>query len=309
MAEWSIRCLLKRTDGRVAIIMIQHADTLTRKAYAKINLGLDVIGRLESGYHQVRMIMQTVGIYDILTFANAKGGIRISTGSRELSTGEDNLIYKAARLLMEAGGVKAGVDIQLEKHIPIAAGMAGGSSDAAATLLGLNELFGLGFSQEQLRRLGVRIGADVPYCIMGGTVLAEGIGEVLTPLSAAPSCALLIAKPDLQVSTKYVYEHLDARETWPHPDIDGMCAAIESGDLVGITSRLGNVLETVTIEAYPVIAQIKQEMLACGAMGSLMSGSGPTVFGIYSSREQVENAWGRLKKTGLAKELLVTSFV
>lgn len=166
--------------------MIQYTDTLTRKAYAKINLGLDVIGRLENGYHQVRMIMQTVGIYDVLTFAPAESGIRISMDGGELPTGEDNLIYKAARLLMEAGGAKAGADIHLEKHIPIAAGMAGGSSDAAATLLGLNELLGLGFSREQLRQLGVRIGADVPYCIMGGTALAEGIGEVLTPLPPAP---------------------------------------------------------------------------------------------------------------------------
>lgn len=289
--------------------MIQHTDMLTRKAYAKINLGLDVVGRLENGYHQVRMIMQTVGIYDELTFAPAKSGIRISMDGGELPTGEDNLIYKAARLLMEAGGVKAGADIHLEKRIPIAAGMAGGSSDAAATLLGLNELFGLGFSQEQLRQLGVCIGADVPYCIMGGTVLAEGIGEVLTPLPSAPRCALLVAKPDIQVSTKYVYEHLDAGKAWLHPDIDGMRFAIENGDLAGVTSRLGNVLETVTIEAYPVIARIKQEMLSCGAMGSLMSGSGPTVFGVYGSQERARSAYDRLEKTGLARELYVTAFV
>ncbi len=289
--------------------MIQYTDTLTRKAYAKINLGLDVIGRLENGYHQVRMIMQTVGIYDVLTFAPAESGIRISMDGGELPTGEDNLIYKAARLLMEAGGVKAGAYIHLEKHIPIAAGMAGGSSDAAATLLGLNELLGLGFSREQLRQLGVRIGADVPYCIMGGTALAEGIGEVLTPLPPAPRCALLVAKPDIQVSTKYVYEHLDAEKAWRHPDIDGMCSAIENGELAGVTSRLGNVLETVTIEAYPVIARLKQEMLSCGAMGSLMSGSGPTVFGIYDSQEQARAAYDCLEKAGLARELFVTSFV
>ena len=289
--------------------MNHDADTLTRKAYAKINLGLDVVGRLENGYHQVRMIMQTVGLYDVLTFRAAESGIRITADSGELSTGQDNLIYKAARLLMETYGVEAGVEIHLEKHIPIAAGMAGGSTDAAATLQGLNDLFGLKLSQEQLRQVGVHIGADVPYCIMGGTVLAEGIGEMLTPLPPAPQCTLLIAKPNIQVSTKYVYAHLDAGETWQHPDIDGMRSAIESAELTGITERLGNVLETVTIEAYPVIAQIKQEMLSCGAMGSLMSGSGPTVFGIYSSVEQARAARDCLEKKGLARELFVTEFV
>ncbi|MDE6516570.1 MAG: 4-(cytidine 5'-diphospho)-2-C-methyl-D-erythritol kinase [Acetatifactor sp.] len=289
--------------------MNHDVNTLTRKAYAKINLGLDVVGRLENGYHQVRMIMQAVGLYDVLTFRVAESGILITTDSGELPTGEDNLIHKAARLLMETYGVEAGVEIRLEKHIPIAAGMAGGSTDAAATLQGLNDLFALRLSREQLRQLGVRIGADVPYCIMGGTALAEGIGELLTPLPPAPQCTLLIAKPDIQVSTKYVYEHLDAGETWPHPDIDGMRSAIENGDLAGITGRLGNVLETVTIEAYPVIAQIKWEMLSCGAMGSLMSGSGPTVFGIYDSEEQARTARDYLKKKGLTKELYVTEFV
>ncbi len=291
------------------MMMKRQADKLTRKAYAKINLGLDVVGRLENGYHQVRMIMQTVGIYDRLTFAAGESGIRIVTDSGELPTGPNNLIYRAAVLLLETCGVEAGVDIRLEKHIPIAAGMAGGSSDAAATLQGLNDLFALGLTQERLRQLGVRIGADVPYCIMGGTALAEGIGEVLTPLPPAPRCTVLVAKPDLQVSTKYVYEHLDAGESWQHPDIDGMRSAIESGSLPGVVSRLGNVLETVTAGAYSVIGQIKREMLTRGAMGSLMSGSGPTVFGIYGSREQAQDARSRLEETGLARELFVTEFV
>ena len=286
--------------------MNHHTDTLTRKAYAKINLGLDVVRRLENGYHEVRMIMQTVGIYDVLTFTAAQSGIRITTDSGELPVGEDNLIYRAARLLMEEGNVSVGVDIHLEKHIPIAAGMAGGSSDAAATLLGLNELFALGMPEERLRQLGVRIGADVPYCIMGGTALAEGIGELLTPLRPAPQCVLLIAKPDIQVSTKYVYEHLDAGNAWQHPDIDGMRCAIENGDLSGVVARLGNVLETVTIEAYPVIDRIKREMVSGGARGSLMSGSGPTVFGIYDSREQARAVRDNLERQGLARELFVT---
>ena len=284
-------------------------ERITKKAYAKINIGLDVLRRRPDGYHEVRMIMQTVGIYDRLTFAAGESGIRIVTDSGELPTGPDNLIYRAAVLLLETCGVEAGVDIRLEKHIPIAAGMAGGSSDAAATLQGLNDLFALGLTQERLRQLGVRIGADVPYCIMGGTALAEGIGEVLTPLPPAPRCTVLVAKPDLQVSTKYVYEHLDAGESWQHPDIDGMRSAIESGSLPGVVSRLGNVLETVTAGAYSVIGQIKREMLTRGAMGSLMSGSGPTVFGIYGSREQAQDARSRLEETGLARELFVTEFV
>ncbi len=286
--------------------MSHETNTLTRKAYAKINLGLDVVRRLENGYHEVRMIMQTVGIHDVLTFKAAQSGIRITTDSGELPVGEDNLIYKAARLLTETGNVQEGVEIHLEKHIPIAAGMAGGSSDAAATLLGLNDLFSLGMSEERLRELGVRIGADVPYCIMGGTALAEGIGELLTPLPPAPPCVLLIAKPDIQVSTKYVYEHLDAAGVWQHPDIDGMRLAIENGDLSGVTARLGNVLETVTAERYPVIGQIKEEMLAQGALGSLMSGSGPTVFGIYREEKQARQARETLKRQGLARDLFVT---
>ncbi len=286
--------------------MSHETNTLTRKAYAKINLGLDVVRRLENGYHEVRMIMQTVGIHDVLTFKAAQSGIRITTDSGELPVGEDNLIYKAARLLTETGNVQEGVEIHLEKYIPIAAGMAGGSSDAAATLLGLNDLFSLGMSEERLRELGVRIGADVPYCIMGGTALAEGIGELLTPLPPAPPCVLLIAKPDIQVSTKYVYEHLDAAGVWQHPDIDGMRLAIENGDLSGVTARLGNVLETVTAERYPVIGQIKEEMLAQGALGSLMSGSGPTVFGIYGEEKQARQARETLKRQGLARDLFVT---
>ena len=289
--------------------MQDNEKRLTRKAYAKINLGLDVVGRLENGYHQVRMVMQTVNIFDILTFVEAERGIRITTDCGELPTDENNLIYKAARLLLETCGIRKGVTIHLEKHIPIAAGMAGGSADAAATLLGLRDLFLLEISDEQLQQLGVRVGADVPYCIMGGTALAEGIGEVLTPLLPAPRCSILVARPDIQVSTRYVYEHLDASGMWEHPDIDGICAAIAGGDLEGITRRLGNVLETVTIAAYPVIARIKREMLASGAKGSLMSGSGPTVFGIYDSREKAQAACSHLILKGLGGQLFVTEFV
>ena len=278
------------------------------KAYAKINLGLDVIGRLENGYHEVKMVMQTVGIYDVLNFQRTEGGIVITTDSGELPTGEDNLIYKAAKLMMEKYGIKEGVKIHLEKHIPIAAGMAGGSTDAAATLKGMNRLFDLGCTLKDLMELGVNIGADVPYCVMGGTALAEGIGEKLTPLAPAPDCYVLVAKPDINVSTKYVYEHLDAQEIVKHPDIDGMVEAIAEESLQGILDRMENVLETVTVSAYPVIRTIKDRMKELGAINSLMSGSGPTVFGIFVEKDMARRAYDKLEEEQLAKQIFLTEF-
>lgn len=279
-----------------------------RKAYAKINLGLDVIGRLENGYHEVKMIMQTVGIFDVLTLTKTSEGIVVTTDNGELPTDDNNLIYKAARLMIETYDIPYGVNIHLEKNIPIAAGMAGGSTDAAATFLGMNELFALGASEEELRGLGVKIGADVPYCIMGGTALAEGIGEKLTRLPDAPDCCLLVAKPDINVSTKYVYEHLDAEGVDIHPDIDGMREAIEQGSREGIVTRLGNVLEVVTVKKYTIIEEIKKTMLSYGAKGSLMSGSGPTVFGIFENEEDAGKAMKYIKEAGLAKQVFVTGF-
>lgn len=279
------------------------------KAYAKINLGLDVVGRLPNGYHEVRMVMQTVGIYDVLTFEKAEEGIVITTDSGELPTGRDNLIYKAVKLMFDKYGITRGVRIHLQKNIPIAAGMAGGSTDAAAAMKGINELFELGCSIETLMELGVRIGADVPYCIMGGTALAEGIGERLTALAPAPECWLLIAKPDINVSTKYVYEHLDADDSYEHPDIDGMVKAIAEGSLEGVLKRLGNVLESVTAAAYPVIDIIKRRMIELGAAGSLMSGSGPSVFGIFTDKKRAQEAFEQLKKEQIARQVFVTEMI
>lgn len=282
--------------------------TIKREAYAKINLGLDVVRRLPNGYHEVRMIMQTVGICDVLTFARAERGIHLQVDREELPMDSNNLIYKAAKLLLDTAGITEGVRITLEKHIPIAAGMAGGSTDAAATFWGLNELFGLGYDIERLKALGVKIGADVPYCIQGGTALAEGIGEVLSPLPAPPKCHLVIAKPDINVSTKFVYENLRVNELKNHPDIDGMIEALREGSLCGITERLGNVLETVTIPAYPVIQEIKDSMLAEGAENALMSGSGPTVFGIFTDPGRAVQAAAAIIKAQLAREVFVTQF-
>ena len=278
------------------------------KAYAKINLGLDVVRRLENGYHEVKMVMQTVGIYDVLEFQRTEGGIVITTDSGELPTDENNLIYKAAKLMMETYHISEGVKIHLEKHIPIAAGMAGGSTDAAATLKGMNRLFDLGCTLKDLMELGVKIGADVPYCVMGGTALAEGIGEKLTPLAPAPDCYVLVAKPDINVSTKYVYEHLDAQEIVKHPDIDGMVEAITEESLQGILDRMENVLETVTVSAYPVIQTIKDRMKELGAINSLMSGSGPTVFGIFVEKDMARRAYDKLEEEQLAKQIFLTEF-
>lgn len=279
-----------------------------RKAYAKINLGLDVIGRLENGYHEVKMVMQTVGIYDVLTLTKIPQGIIVTTDSGELPTDDNNLIYKAARLMIEKYNIPEGVSIHLEKNIPIAAGMAGGSTDAAGTFLGMNELFALNATVQELQELGVKVGADVPYCIMGGTALAEGIGEKLSPLPTPPECILLIAKPDINVSTKYVYEHLDSEGVEEHPDIDGMTDALTRKDLQGIVERLGNVLENVTVKKHPIIAEIKNCMLEHGAMGSLMSGSGPTVFGIFDKKEDAEKAMKYIRDKELAKQVFVTGF-
>lgn len=284
-------------------------NQLILKAYAKVNLGLDVIGKLPNGYHEVKMVMQTVGIYDELTLEKAQSGIVVTTDSGELPTDENNLIYKAAKLMQEKYGIREGVRIHLQKNIPIAAGMAGGSTDAAATMKGMNTLFGLGADAEELREEAVKIGADVPYCILGGTALAEGIGEKLTVLSPAPEMHLLVAKPDINVSTKYVYEHLDAMEVVQHPDIDGMMEAIREGSLTGVLERMGNVLETVTVTAYPVIDTIKQRMKELGALNALMSGSGPTVFGVFPDEESAKAAYEQLKQEALAKQIFVTTLV
>lgn len=277
------------------------------KAPAKINLGLDVIKKLPNGYHQVKMIMQSVGIYDELTLEKTDHGITLTTDCDGLPTDGDNLICRAARLMQETFQLTGGVRIHLKKTIPIAAGMAGGSTDAAATMKGMNALFGLGVGLPELMRLAVPIGADVPYCILGGTALAEGIGERLTPLPPVPSCFVLIAKPDISVSTKYVYGHLDAADIPHHPDIDGMVSAIRGGSLPGILGKMENLLETVTIPTHPVIADLKQRMLTLGAAGSLMSGSGPTVFGIFTDKERASSAYEQLLSEKAAKQLFLTT--
>lgn len=285
-------------------------DQLTLHAMAKINLGLDVTRRRPDGYHEVRMIMQTVNLYDELSFTRIKEDeLRLSTNLGFLPTDKNNLIIKAASLLKEEFGIKEGLNIRLKKNIPVAAGMAGGSTDAAAAFTAVNEMFGLGLSTEELQKRAVRIGADVPYCIQGGTALSEGIGEILTPLPKAPECTVLIAKPPIHVSTKFVYQNLHLEQLEKHPDIDGILESIKKNDIYGVAERLENVLETVTVKEYPVIAQIKKLMVDQGAIGSLMSGSGPTVFGLYDDKKQAEKACEALRSSRLAKDVILTSFV
>ena len=277
------------------------------KAFAKINLGLDVIGRREDGYHQVRMIMQTIRMFDQLEIEKSSTpGIRLSVNLPYVPTDSGNLVYRAASLLMEEFSIQEGVDIRLNKFIPVAAGMAGGSSDAAAALVGVNRLFDLGLSRKELMERGLRLGADVPYCVMRGTALAEGIGEKLTRLSALLSCYILIGKPGISVSTKYVYTNLKPDARTEHPDIDGIIEALENQDLGGVTGKMGNVLESVTIPRYPVIEKIKDLMKAEGALNALMSGSGPTVFGIFDDRKTAERAQQKLRDSRLARQIFLT---
>ena len=274
------------------------------KARAKINLGLDVVRKREDGYHEVRMIMQMINLYDKITLRQrTEPGITVSTNLSYLPVNEDNLVYRAAKLLMDEFQVSGGLEIVLQKYIPVAAGMAGGSSDAAAVMVGVNRMFHLGLSKKQLMERGVKIGADVPFCIMRGTALAEGIGEKLTTLPAMPHCSLVIAKPKVHVSTKFVYGNLKADEITKHPDIDGQVQAFRDNDLEQIVAKMGNVLETVTIPAYPVIDKIKQTMIRHGAMGAMMSGSGPTVFGVFEREEQAKEVCRLLKKEGSAKQI------
>ena len=277
------------------------------RALAKINLGLDVLGCRDDGYHEVKMIMQTVFLYDrILLRITKKPGIRVKTNLSYVPSNENNLAYKAAKLLMEEFDIKSGIWIDIKKYIPVAAGMAGGSTDAAAVLVGMNKLCKLGLTKKELMKFGVKLGADVPYCIMRGTALAEGIGEELTRLPAMPDCKILIAKPPISVSTKFVYDNLVLDETTKHPDMDVLIDDLKQKDLAGLSGHMGNLLETVTIEKYPVIQQIKQVMMDFGSLGAMMSGSGPTVFGIFEEETKAQAALDEIRKRELAKQLYIT---
>lgn len=283
-------------------------NDISLKALAKINLGLDVVRRREDGYHEVRMIMQTIQLYDRLDIKRTQEpGIQIQTNLSFLPVNENNLIYKAAKLLMDEFSITDGVSVKLDKRIPVAAGMAGGSTDAAAMLIGVNRLFSLGLTKRQLMERGVQIGADVPYCIMRGTALAEGIGEALSPLPPMVKCPVLIAKPSISVSTKFVYQNLKLDDTTIHPDIERLIDDIKAKNLHDIAAHMGNVLETVTIPNYPVIDEIKKHMLSNGALGAMMSGSGPTVFGLFDNEDTAKKAYKAMRSSHLARQVYLTS--
>ena len=283
-------------------------DNISLKALAKINLGLDVVRRRDDGYHEVRMIMQTINLFDRLEIKKIKEpAIKIHTNLFFLPVNENNLVYKAAKLLIDEFGIQEGVSVGLTKKIPVAAGMAGGSTDAAAMLFGMNRLFGLGLSKKQLMERGVKIGADVPYCIMRGTALAEGIGDKLSPLPAMVKCPVLIAKPQISVSTKFVYQNLKLDDKTVHPDIDRLIEDIRNKDLKAVSDHMGNVLESVTIPNYPVIAEIKDHMMEHGAVQAMMSGSGPTVFGLFADGDTAVAAYEAMRESNLAKQVYLTS--
>lgn len=282
-------------------------DLMQLRAMAKINLGLDVVRKREDGYHEVRMIMQTIRMFDRVTvYRIPEPEIRISSNLHFLPVNENNIAYKAARMMLESQPVRGGVSISLQKRIPVAAGMAGGSADAAAVLYAMNRIFYMGYTLEELMDFGLRLGADVPYCLMRGTALAEGIGEELTRLPACPTCYVVIAKPAISVSTRFVYENLRLDETTRHPDIYGLADAICRQDLYGMLPYMGNVLESVTIPAYPIIGEIKERFMENGALISLMSGSGPTVFALFDNYEMALRAKEALLEWGQVPLVYVT---
>ena len=269
--------------------------TLTRNAYAKVNLALDVLRRREDGYHDVCMIMQNLSLYDTLTFTVEEADtltITLACDKAFVPCDARNLIYKAIALMV--------------KRIPVEAGMAGGSTDCAAAFHAMRELYGLDVSDQELMKLGVKLGADVPYCIMAKTALSEGIGEVLTEVAPLPDCFVVVAKPTISVSTKMVYENLHANELQHHPDVAGMVDALKQGDLSGVASRMENVLETVTTKLYPQIEEIKQTMKESGAENAIMSGSGPTVFGLYTEKATAEQAAEKIRQQYGLSEVYVT---
>ena len=279
------------------------------RALAKINLGLDVVGKRDDGYHEVRMIMQTIQMYDVLEIEKKKEpGIVLTTNIPYVPTDERNLVYKAAKMLMDEFKIKDGVNIYINKRMPIAGGMAGGSSDCATTLMGINQLFELGLSKEELMERGVKLGADVPYCVLGGTAIARGIGEVLTPLPAPADCHVIIAKPPVSVSTAYVYGHIKPLKITKRPDIEAMAQSIKDGDLKKMASLIYNVMEDVTVGEYPIISEIKQVMLDNGALNSIMRGRGPTVFGLFDDKEKAQQCVKTLEEKGLTQQLYLTKF-
>lgn len=274
---------------------------LTLQAYAKINLALNILGKRSDGYHEVAMIMQSVSLADIVTLTEQPRDITVTTDQNRLPCDQANLAWRAADLIRRKLGIDKGVHIHLTKRIPLAAGLAGGSADGAAVLLGLNRLWGLSLNIEQLDQLGASLGSDVPFCLHGGTMLATGRGEVLTPTATLPPCYVVLAKPPVSVSTAWVYRNYRADNVISHPDIAAMQTGLTNGNLALVASQLGNVLESVTIPAHPEIAFLKEFMVSNGARAALMSGSGPTVFALVDGHEQAKALADKVEKLNMAQ--------
>lgn len=272
-------------------------NSIELKAYAKINIGLDITGKLDNGYHLLKSVMQQIDLYDVITVEKCgnAGEIILTCNNPEIPVDSSNLACKAAKILFDNFSLDAGVKIHIDKRIPMAAGMAGGSTDGAAVLKGMNQIFELGLSEEALCEYGVKLGADIPFCIKGGIALTEGIGEVMSDVKGSVDMYVVIAKPPISVSTKYVYETLDSKE-YVHPDMDGVLEGYATGNLSKIISSMGNVLEEVTANEYEIIDILKKDFLKCGANGSIMSGSGPTVFGIFDNKEAALTAEEKMKQ-------------
>jgi len=274
------------------------------KAYGKINISLDIVGKREDGYHLLKMIMQNVDLYDSMSFQKCNKGINISCNKPYIPTDEKNLVYKAAKLFMETYNINEGVNIYLKKNIPVAAGMAGGSTDAAAVFKTLKQLFKVDVDDQELMKLGVKIGADVPFCMIGGTALCEGIGDIITPLAPFKNQILVLVKPNFGVSTKEVYKNLDISKIFKHPDTEGLIKAMEEEKLVDVCNGMKNLLENVTLRKYPVLKRIKEDMVRMGSMGAMMSGSGPTIFAFFDDMLKAQRCYDKFKTQ--YKEVYIT---
>ena len=281
---------------------------LRLKARAKINLTLDVTGKREDGYHLLETIMQTVALYDGIYMKKLeKPEIKLKTNLYWLPTDERNLAWKAANLMRETFGIQEGVFIEIDKRIPVAAGLAGGSTDCAAVLVGMNRLFDLHLSQKELETLAGKLGSDIPYCVRRGTVLCEGVGEIMTNVEhSCPRCYVVLAKLPVSVSTVSVYKGLKWDQVTEHPDTAEMLRAMEAGDVTKMGSLLCNVLETVTIQMHPEIQRIKERLVELGAEGALMSGSGPTVFALFKEKDAAKQAAEQVKKEFSLKDSVAT---
>lgn len=274
------------------------------KAYGKINISLDIVGKREDGYHLLKMIMQSVDLYDSISFEKCNRGINISCNKPYIPTDEKNLMYKASKLFMDTYNVCGGINIYLKKNIPVAAGMAGGSTDAAAVFQTLRKVFEVKVSDNEIMELGVKIGADVPFCIKGGTALCEGIGENITPLVPFKNRILVLVKPNFGVSTREVYKSLDISRIYKHPDTEGLIRAMQAEELQEVCNGMKNLLENVTLRKYPVLKRIKEDMIKMGAMGSMMSGSGPTIFAFFEDMLTAQRCYDKFKTQ--YKEVYIT---